>query len=156
MNSFAFERDFSDSLRCIPMSVRFKLDRCGIKLSLRQWIRLVLTERKWLSTSPCDKPAEIAAMRLALAEMIERIPGETVKRLEDTRDAVWTSRSVPPEISHQCFALGIAQPTRAQWSGLTELQRFALVKLTREGHDNANFLPAMAEFGLVRAEAATV
>lgn len=29
------------------------------------------------------------------------------------------------------------------------LQRFALYKLTRPGHDNDNFLPAMREFGLV-------
>lgn len=154
MDSFAFERDFSDSLRCIPMSVRFKLDRCGIKLSLRQWSRLAFAERKWLSTSACGEPNEISAMRTTLAEMIERIPGEVVKLLEDAPTGVWASKSVPPEVAHQCFALGIAAPTRAQWSGLTELQRFALVKLTREGHENANFLPAMTEFGLVRADAA--
>lgn len=156
MDSFAFERDFADSLRCIPMSVRLKLDRCGIKLSLRQWSRLTFSERKWLSTGPCSEPDEISAMRATLAETIERIPGETVKLLEEAPSGVWASRSVPPEVAHQCFALGIAAPTRAQWSGLTELQRFALVKLTREGHENANFLPAMAEFGLVRVDAAVV
>jgi hypothetical protein len=31
---FAFEHDFFVSLRYIPMAVRFKLDRSGIKLSL--------------------------------------------------------------------------------------------------------------------------
>ena len=36
---FAFESDFVATLRCVPMAVRFKLDRCGIKLSLRQWSR---------------------------------------------------------------------------------------------------------------------
>ena len=59
MDSFAFERDFADSLRCIPMSVRLKLDRCGIKLSLRQWSRLTFSERKWLSTGRCSEPDEI-------------------------------------------------------------------------------------------------
>lgn len=153
MDSFAFERDFANSLRCIPMSVRYKLDQCGIKLSLRQWSHLDIEDRKWLADCPFREAAELSAMRLTLATLIERIPGEVVKFLDDAPVATWTSRSVPPVIEHQCFALGIASPTRAQWSGLTELQRFTLIKLTREGHENANFLPAMTEFGLVRSEA---
>jgi hypothetical protein len=35
-----------------------------------------------------------------------------------------------------------------QWRGLTVLQRFALLKLTRPGHENKNFSKAMKEFGL--------
>lgn len=62
---FKFEADFVDTLRCVPMIVRFKLDTVGIKLSLRAW------------------------------------------------------------------------------------SRFALAKLARGGHENANFLPALREFGLV-------
>lgn len=42
---FGFERDFADTLRCIPMSVRMKLDECGIKLSLRQWSRFNYEDR---------------------------------------------------------------------------------------------------------------
>jgi len=45
--------------------------------------------------------------------------------------------------------LGVAPPTDAAWSVLAELQRFALIKLTGDNHDNVNFLPAMREFGLV-------
>lgn len=36
---FAFESDFVDSLRCIPMVVRYKLDTCGIKLKLPEWVK---------------------------------------------------------------------------------------------------------------------
>jgi hypothetical protein len=36
-----------------------------------------------------------------------------------------------------------------QWSQLTPLQRFALMKLSRKGHENKNFYPALQEFGLV-------
>ena len=35
-----------------------------------------------------------------------------------------------------------------QWAALTSLQRFALLKLVRPGHENHNFLPALREFGL--------
>jgi hypothetical protein len=37
----------------------------------------------------------------------------------------------------------------AQWKSLTDLQRFALLKLCRPGHENKNFPKAMKEFGLV-------
>jgi hypothetical protein len=36
----------------------------------------------------------------------------------------------------------------AQWSSLSDLQRFALLKLKRPGHENKNFPIAMKEFGL--------
>ena len=36
---FDFEADFAHGLRCIPMVVRLKLDRCLIRLSLKQWSR---------------------------------------------------------------------------------------------------------------------
>jgi hypothetical protein len=82
---FDFERDFAGSLRCIPMIVRFKLDQCGVKLSLRQWSQL------------CQRP-------------------------------------------------GPRPPCLSIWARWTPLQRFALFKLTRAGHDNDNFGPALVEF----------
>jgi hypothetical protein len=36
---FEFELDFVRTLRCVPMIVRFKLDTCGVKLSLTHWNR---------------------------------------------------------------------------------------------------------------------
>jgi hypothetical protein len=45
--------------------------------------------------------------------------------------------------------VGQTPPSDRQWSALTRLQRFALIKLTRDNHDNVNFIPAMMEFGLV-------
>jgi hypothetical protein len=38
--------------------------------------------------------------------------------------------------------------TLQQWASLTPLQRFALIKLSRSGHENSNFLPALQEFQL--------
>ena len=35
-----------------------------------------------------------------------------------------------------------------KWKQLTDLQRFALLKLFSPGHENKNFPKAMAEFGL--------
>ncbi len=47
-----------------------------------------------------------------------------------------------------CARIGVASPTHAEWRALSDLQRFTLTKLTRAGHDNENFFPALVEFGL--------
>ena len=39
--------------------------------------------------------------------------------------------------------------TAQQWKELSPLQRFALIKLSRRGHENRNFYPALQEFKLV-------
>jgi hypothetical protein len=44
---------------------------------------------------------------------------------------------------------GLAAPAPEQWRALSELERFVLVKLSRDNHDNVNFVPALGEFGLL-------
>lgn len=153
-DTFEFERDFAGSLRCIPMAVRLKLDLCGIKLSLRQWSRLLRLERHWLLQYPCATRAEAEALRASLADIIERTPGETAQYIEMETDPAWRADRVPEVVVTQSAAVGVRPPTRSQWAGLTDVQRFALIKLTRAGHENANFLPAMREFGLAVRERA--
>ena len=62
---FEFESDFVASLRCVPMAVRFKLDACGIKLTLRQWSRFTRGDRQDLLMAACEGPAEIEDYRAA-------------------------------------------------------------------------------------------
>lgn len=54
--------------------------------------------------------------------------------------------SVPTEVSEKARGIGSAVDPAA-WAALDELQRFALVKLARPGHENRNFPAALAEFG---------
>ena len=68
---FAFEADFARDFRCIPMVVRLKLDRVGIKLSLKQWTRIGHPNRRSLATLHCNTVLETAAYRRALVSMIE-------------------------------------------------------------------------------------
>ena len=67
---FAFEDDFVATLRCVPMAVRFKLDACGVKLSLRQWSRFTPGERHQLLMAPCGSPAQEDAYRAVLHDLI--------------------------------------------------------------------------------------
>jgi len=149
LETFAFEQDFAGSLRCIPMAVRFKLDICGIKLFLRQWSRLDRPERRWLLEMPCKSEHEVAIYRSTLMAFILRQTGEVAKPINADEEVTWkVSGTVPEVVLLQAAARGIEPPTGDQWQRLSDLQRFALLKLTREGHDNENFVPAMTEFGI--------
>ena len=47
-----FESQACQSLQWLPLAVRFKLDECGLKLSLQQWQGLPLAERQALLALP--------------------------------------------------------------------------------------------------------
>lgn len=148
--TFAFESDFVASLRCIPMAVRFKLDRCGIKLTLRQWSRFTREDREALLTGGCRTPREISAYRAYLVALVQLRADEAARDLPPLMEAPWEDPSrTAPAVTAYASGLGLAAPDAKQWAGLSELQRFVLVKLTRDNHDNVNFLPALREFGLV-------
>src|SRR5215475_8482269 len=68
---FRFEVDFGGTLRCIPMSVRMKLDQTGIKLSLKQWNRIPPDGRRVLVESPCDNAEDTEAYKQFLVSQIE-------------------------------------------------------------------------------------
>ena len=146
---FDFEKDFAGSLRCIPMAVRLKLDLLGIKLSLRQWARLDRDQRGMLLKAQCNGPAD----QDAIAAMIEdwvTAAGGSIDRIDPTNGAAWSiSDVVPGVVILQAKEKGVSTPTPSQWCALTDQQRFALIKLTRPGHENQNFLAAMREFGLI-------
>ena len=147
---FAFESDFVATLRCVPMAVRLKLDLCGIKLTLRQWSRFTPEDRYGLLVRRCREPAEIAAYRDALTALVSERTGEVAKALAWTPCAQWdVADSVPAVVAVYAGTHGLPPPTAAQWAVLSRLQRFALLKLTLDNHDNVNFVPAMREFGLI-------
>lgn len=147
---FAFEDDFVCTLRCVPMAVRFKLDACGIKLTLRQWSRFTREDRQDLLVAPCETADEIEAYRVALADLVTLRTGENAKPLAIPPCGQWEDPQRPaPVVVDYARSLGVRPPDRAQWAALSRLQRFVLIKLTRDNHDNVNFRPAMEEFGLL-------
>lgn len=146
---FQFETDFAGALYCIPMAVRRKLDLCGVKVSLKQWNRFTLEQREHLVARECDTPEEIGAYQREVIRLLEARAGDTPELLDPVAGTEWKDTSVVPQrLIDYCKERDVPAPTLAQWGALTELQRFALFKLTRPGHTNENFLPAMREFGL--------
>lgn len=146
---FLFEHKAGKPLARIPIIVRFKLDSCGIKLPMRGWARLS-QERKWqLVWAPCASMEEKAAYRTILAEFA----GDLIADLNPesgTAEDVASARctEVPLPVMKQCNLYSLPAPSIKKWSALSDLQRFALIKLSREGHKNEHFLSAVEEFGL--------
>ncbi|MFM2062652.1 MAG: hypothetical protein RLZZ507_2322 [Cyanobacteriota bacterium] len=146
---FEFEADFVDSLRCIPMQVRYKLDTCGIKLKLSDWHQMTKLERANLVELPCSKETEIQSYQEYLEKLIlERTGKPATKLLIEAHPSWMDSTTVPPSLQEKAQEIGVTI-TLQQWVRLTPLQRFALLKLSRPGHENKNFATAMTEFNLI-------
>lgn len=146
---FDFEADFVNSLRCIPMQVRYKLDTCGIKLKLSDWLQMTQDEREVLVELPCTTQAEIEAYREYLQQLILERTGTPVAQLPVEPYPAWMdSTTVPVALQKKAKEIGI-NLTLEQWNRLTPLQRFALIKLSRSSHENKNFPHAIAEFHLL-------
>jgi hypothetical protein len=145
---FQFEADFVDSLRCIPMQVRYKLDTCGIKLKLSDWNHMTQAEREALVELPCSTETEIQAYQDYLQQLIIKHTGTPPTTLPIEPEPAWlNSSTIPNSIQDKAQEIGV-NINLAQWVSLTPLQRFALIKLSRSGHENKNFSKAIAEFHL--------
>jgi hypothetical protein len=146
---YRFEEDFVEAnMRCIPMIVRFKMDLACIKLKLAQWSRFSIAERVRLALLPCLQPHEINDYAIYLQTLIFNHTGESASVLKAEQNPAWANLSrVPPEVQEQLQSSGHMLSVR-QWSTLTNLQRFALIKLSREGHENKNLCKAAIEFGI--------
>jgi hypothetical protein len=142
---FKFEDDFVDSLRCIPMQVRYKLDTCGVKLKLSDWNPLTPTERQALVDTPCTL-ASAQDYRSLIHRVVQAHTPELPADLPIDSQPPWMDETMIPESVMEKAEGAIALP---QWIALTPLQRFALIKLSRSQHENKNFLPALKEFGLL-------
>lgn len=146
---FTFERDLAERLACVPMAVRFKLDVAGVKISLKDWVRLVPAERQELLGLRFDGPREVDEFRARITVLVRERTGTAPPPMPLDDPPSWeTGGQVPAPVQSKAAEVGVSISDQA-WSGLSPLRRFALVKLSRARHDNANFLPALREFGLV-------
>nr|WP_227498583.1 nitrate reductase associated protein [Synechococcus sp. PCC 7336] len=145
---FQFESDFVESWNCIPMRVRLYLDTCGVKLKLVHWTALAEAERQQLVEMSCETEAEAEVYRDRLMELVRDRYGSEPSLLPIPESPAWDNLDVVPEtVAAKAQELELAIAPQ-QWSNLTRLQRFALIKLSRPSHENRNFLPALQEFGL--------
>jgi hypothetical protein len=147
---FAFEENFVEgNIRCIPMIVRFKMDKAGIKLKLREWNKFSEAERVTLATMPCVGVHETKDYYEYLDTLIRDRAGNHSTRITVDQQPGWDNLfTVPSAIAEKMSEIGLAISVQ-QWKTLTQMQRFALMKLSRPGHESKNFPVAVKEFGLM-------
>jgi hypothetical protein len=145
---FKFEADFVDSLRCLPMQVRLKLDTCGVKLKLAHWNQFSPLERQALVTMPCQTLEESQAYRQFLQALVAEKTGTYAEEIPGNFNQEQEQTAIPETVRAKAAEFGLIL-TLEKWQNLTPLQRFALIKLSRPSHENRNFYPALQEFGLV-------
>ena len=147
---FMFEENFMENnIRCIPMIIRFKMDKAGIKLKLSEWNRLRIEEKILLAKLKCNCGEEIERYNQYLKGLIKERTGREATILKVDQNPLWKNVCSLPEKLNERLAEFDWQLSIEQWKDLTCLQRFALLKLCRPGHENKNFPKAMKEFKLI-------
>lgn len=145
---FQFEADFVESLTCIPMQVRLKLDTCGVKLKLSHWHQFTTEERQVLISMACSTPEESQIYREFLQTLITQKTGNPATELAINPHPPWLDdHTIPVEVQQKAAEFQVIISPQ-QWNQLTPSQRFALIKLSRPSHENRNFYPALQEFKL--------
>jgi hypothetical protein len=149
--TFRFEDDFvEEDVRCVPMIVRFKLDACGIKLKLTEWSKFETDERISLMEMPCGTREETKAYHSFLYKLIKVKTGQNATLLPLQQNLIWSNaENIPTELEVKAKEFSCNIKLR-DWKSLNNLQRFALIKLCRPGHENKNLPKAMIEFGLMK------
>jgi hypothetical protein len=144
---FAFEGDVHQSLDCVPLTVRRKLDLAELKISLTGWQALPREERLALCHLPVDIDEDVAVYREVLGAFAARagvplspLAGDPLGR------GAWSAAGVAARVLHRLGPAGGLDETRA--SSLTEEERYALFKLADPKRDTAKLELAMYELGL--------
>jgi hypothetical protein len=90
-------------LAWMPLAVRFKLDRCGLRIGLAQWQAMSLTERSALLVTPEGQPFEQLLAELCTPSQVGSTTAATRPRhfLQYVHRKLWNARvdspgDVPP------------------------------------------------------------
>ena len=141
---FTFEQDFIGNWRCIPLCVRRKLDLCGVKLKLNHWLQLSQDQRQVLVDWP-DAADSLEQFRQHLRDCTRTMADGRAMDLPPVSGASWQKLvELPAAVQEAATARGVLL-TLEQWEQLSELDRFALCKLARPGHDHHNLEAAFSE-----------
>lgn len=146
MRRFKFEDEMHESLQCVPMAVRRKLDRVGLKVGLEQWKSLDRGERLAICHLPSDADDERDALASFIREAMMRRFGVEPKQLSDAQRASAEPPASPPAqlIAHAAH-LGFDVAGGA-WSRMDADERFALIKMGDAATPSHNLGAALSEF----------
>ncbi|MBV8054896.1 MAG: hypothetical protein JO071_06615 [Deltaproteobacteria bacterium] len=145
MRQFDFEAEVYESLSCVPMAARRKLDRLGLKISLEQWQRLSRSERLMICHAPASMPDECEVLRSFIDEVTVARSGLPPRPLSDeSRKEAEPAAQPPPALVANASKLGVVLSAR-EWERLDDDERYALIKLGGLTQPSHNFKAALHE-----------
>ena len=146
IRKFEFEADIYESLNCLPMAARRKLDALGIKVHLTQWEQFGRGERLMICYAPADTEEERSALRTFIEEVAIARTGSPAQALpEEMRQSACPLAHPPLRLLQNARAFGVELDAEA-WAGLDDDQRYALIKLGDAKKPSHNLKPALREF----------
>jgi hypothetical protein len=146
MRRFQFEAEVYDSLNCVPMGVRRKLDYLGIKIGLEQWQQLGRGERLMICHAPAQSIEECEALRVFIEEATVNRCGSRPKALpQEVRVGASPPATAPTALRASAEAAGVTI-SQADWDRLDDDQRYALIKLGGGTQQSHNLKAALTEF----------
>jgi hypothetical protein len=146
IRKFKFEADIYESLKCLPMAARRKLDALGIKIHLAQWEQFGRGERLMICHAPANTEEERCALRTFIEEVtIARTGSPATVLPEEARQSAYPPAHPPLSLVHNARAFGVALDEGA-WTALDDDQRYALIKLGDSEKPSHNLELALQEF----------
>ncbi len=145
LRRFQFEDEVYESLSCVPMAARRKLDSVGLKISLKQWQQLGRGERLAICHLPADSSEECEALRLFLIEAVRTRCGVEAKELPSSdRETAEPPAEPTSTLIERAGAAGFVLGQR-EWDKLDRDERYALMKLGGGPETSHNLKDALKE-----------
>src|SRR6516164_6701792 len=108
IRKFDFEADVYQSLNCLPMAARRKLDALGIKVHLAQWEQFGRGERLMICHAPADTEEERSALRIFIEEVAIARTGSPAQVLpEEARQPAFPPPDPPLSLVQNAHACGV-------------------------------------------------
>jgi hypothetical protein len=146
MRRFEFEADMYESLSCVPMTVRKKLDRAAIKISHQQWLSLELSDRRMIRELQVDTDHQLLQLTKLIRRLVQERCGTTPSTMSSEQQlAAFPSSELPTNLATNARAAGL-KLGQDDWARLDQDERYVLMKLGGGHRIKRNFTAALKEF----------
>jgi len=143
---FRFEEDYREDLHFVPMAMRYRLDLAGMKVGLAEWLLFPVEERFALAAYPLGAGSDCEGFRQALRAVARVRLGREPQSIAPADAAEWgVSIPLPEPVRAACEG-SEAKEMESHWAGLSDLRRYALLKMASSRRQPDGFRRAREEF----------
>jgi hypothetical protein len=146
IRKFMFEAEIYESLNCVLMAARRKLDAVGSKLHLAQWKEPGLGDSLMICHAPADSEKEWNALISFIEEVALARTSSPAKILSDDARRSANPHYRPPQVLAQNASVAGVELDDQAWAALDEDQRYAPIKFGDSERPNHNLEIALQEF----------